>query len=409
MFSVCSCTARAYTEREKVVQKKDSDLHLAPPTNRGVVSAYKSSELSEIMLVDWLQVSVYSNDSKIKSNDVKFVAQLFKYLFNIEFSEVLINERSPHFGYTDCYSYRNILIFQHSINEDMGTHIYLTGTGCRDLESLNISYLDFFEKCSHLNAHYSRIDISFDLFHNKFFTLNKIYNCINNLEVVTKFRNSIQFIKDNLITKDNIGHTIWFGSRTSDIQFVFYDKLKERIYNANCEIDNNIKYWYRLEIRFRNEKAMNVVYNYLFNSDFNLYIKSVINNYISFRVYNKNQKQRCRWQNKTWWNNFLNTTNKIRFQYRPIEYDITKKKDWLDRVASRSTLAVILSDIEDISLDNITLDYIVHTLKIGLNKIEQIDIEKINQYRILNKLSPLTLDDINSYITDIKDIIIQRT
>ncbi len=390
------------------MQKKDKNLHLAPPTNRGVVSAYQSGVLSEIMLVDWLQVSVFSNDPKISSNSVRFVSQIFKYIFGIEFENVLTNEQSPLFGYTECYSFRNIKIFQHSENEDMGTHIYLTGSGCRDLEDLGIKYEDFFEKCSHLNAHYSRIDISFDIFHNKFFTLDRVKKCIENVEVVTKFRNSIQFTKDNLISKDNIGHTVWFGSRTSDIQFVFYDKLKERIYNANCEIDENIKYWYRLEIRFRNEKAMNVAYNYLFNSDFNLYIKSIINNYLSFREYSSTQKQRCRWQYKKWWTDFLNTTDKIKFQYRPIEYDITKKRNWLDRVASRSTLAVLLSEVEDISLDNITLDYIEHTLKVGLNKIEELDVEKINQYRISKKLTPLTLEDINSYISDIKEIILQK-
>ena len=77
------------------------------------------------------------------------------------------------------------------------------------------------------------IDVSIDNFTNKYYSLNRVVKCIKNHEVVSRFRSCIQFAKEDLDSLENIGHTVWFGSRSSDVQFVFYDKLKERIYNAD--------------------------------------------------------------------------------------------------------------------------------------------------------------------------------
>ncbi|MBQ3142321.1 MAG: replication initiation factor domain-containing protein [Bacilli bacterium] len=414
-------------------------LSLTPPTNRGVVMTNNCEELSEYMLFDWLQFTIlplgshciprYLDDKFIGSNpenirdfyfsdessnhsiyinSFDFVRFLFFHLFRVTLDDILINVDSPQNGYEVCYSYRNIKIMQAPSRNDMGTHVLISGNACRVLEELNISYKDLFLKLLKFNCNYTRVDISFDVFHNRFFTMSKVESAIKNVEVVTKFRNSVQFTKDNLISKDNIGKTIWFGSRTSDIQFVFYDKKKERIYNANNIIDDKLKYWYRLECRFKNEKASNVIYNYLYNEDFNLYIKSILNNYLSFRNKKISDSRRSRWPLKSWWSEFLETTDKIQFQSKPIEYSITKKKNWLDRVASRSQLSVLLSSIEDFNIDIATSNYLYDYFKYSVDKINDKDMEIINEYRIKQGLNPVQYEDIKSYISDIKDIIIEK-
>ncbi|UKI58240.1 MAG: hypothetical protein L6V81_02030 [Clostridium sp.] len=52
----------------------------------------------------------------------------------------------------------------------------------------------------------------------------------------------------------------------------FYDKFKERIYNAGCSIDESIKAWNRFEMRYRNVYADTIIVNYLYVTDFNDYI-----------------------------------------------------------------------------------------------------------------------------------------
>lgn len=206
----------------------------------------------------------------------------------------------------------------------MGIHIYITGSGCRDIEDLNILYIDLFKKLISYGAVFTRVDISFDIFTEKYFSVKKIGDCIKNNEVVSRFKNSIEFLKTDLSNSLTNGYTIWFGSRASKIQIVFYDKLKERECN-NYIVTNNIKFWNRLEIRFRDNYASEVIYNFV-NNDFNKYIISILNNYISFKEYNScDLKHKYRWNNKKWWNNFLNNAEKISFSNVNVESSISKK------------------------------------------------------------------------------------
>lgn len=384
-------------------------------------------QIQESSLFDWVQATILPFQDKIdideynviwinrdirkrfiSVNDLDFIYFIFKYLFNVEPIDILVNYSSALFGYTTSYQFKNIKVFINYERLDMGLHVYLTGSACRDYEDLGLDWNTLFLKLQQFNCHYTRIDYSFDIFHDRYFTLDKIQKCVDNSEVVSKFRSSIQFTKDNLISTENVGHTIWFGSRTSDIQFVFYDKLKERVFNANCEIDENIKHWYRLECRFRSENADSIIINYLYASNFNLYMKSVINNYLSFRIKNLNDSRRSRWKVRKWWLDFIDTVDKIKLQKYNVESTITIKKRWLDRVSSHSQLLVLLSDIKDFSADEESCKFIYGYLKGNVEKIDDYDMQIINDYRRKNNLSVISKEDVFSYINDVKDIIILK-
>lgn len=378
--------------------KIDEILYMAPPTNRGVVCTYKSG-LS--LLFDWVQATIFPLEENYD------IYSIFFRLFGITRDKVLFNAYSPHFGYDYCYSFRHLMIFGSDSRKDMGVHIYLTGTGCRDLEDLGISYDDFFNKIISMNGHFTRIDLSFDDFTGKYFPLKKINNCIKANEVICKFRSSIQFTKDDLISVDNIGHTIWFGSRSSNVQFVFYDKLKERKCN-DVEIIDEIKYWNRFEMRFKNDYAFEIVYNFLNLKDFNSYIFALINNYISFRITNNNDSNRRRWQYQKWWNDFLCTSDKVRFQTRPIEYDITKKNNWLMKSVSYSSFCVLLSDIKDFTSDTMLSAYLYKLFKKGSENLSEKHLELINQYRLKNNLQPIEYDEVKDFVKNVKEFVINK-
>lgn len=380
-------------------EKNYNFSYTAPTTNRGVVCTSKSEVF---LLFDWVQATFFPNEKKYS------VYELFFYLFGVDSSDILLNEKSPHFGYTSCYSYRDICIMV-SDREDMGYHLYMTGSACRDFEELGLNYKHLFKKLYTLNVHYTRIDVSIDDFTGKYFPFDKIKECILNRSVISKFRSSTEFVKTNLKDVDNIGYTIWFGTRASDIQFVFYDKLKERIYNANCEIiQDSLSVWNRFEMRYRNQYADEIILNYLKYDDFNDYIFSVINNYISFRIVNKNDSNRRRWKYQPWWNNFVGSYSKIQFQKVPVEYSVVRKKGWLYRSCSYSAFEVILSDIKDISCDRVLSTFLYEFLKKGSEDIKDIDLQKINQYRLKNNLKPLERVEIVDFIQNIKDVIIAK-
>ncbi len=380
-------------------EKKQNFSYIAPATNRGVVIPSKS-EL--FLLFDWVQATFFPPQEKFNIYDIFF------YLFGVDTSDVLLNEKSSHFGYSSCYSYRDICIMV-SDREDMGYHLYMTGSACREFEELGLNYKELFKKLYKLNVHFTRVDVSIDDFTGKYFPFDKIKKCVLDRCVVSKFRTSIECVKTNLTDVDNIGYTIWFVTRASDIQFVFYDKLKERIYNANCEIiQDNLTCWNRFEMRYRNNYADTIILNYIALENFEEYIFGLINNYISFRIKNNNDSHRNRWKLQSWWNNFVGSYQKIQFQNVPVEYSIVRKKSWLYNSCSYSAFQVLLSDIKDISVDNCLSSFLYEFLKKGSEDVTDFDLQKINEYRIQNKLLPLNRVEIKDFAKHIKDVIIQK-
>lgn len=427
-------------------------MSLDPPTNRGPLPTLKSGSNPVgnglYLLFDWIQVTVhpflsdfnaeeikdlgpdqYLNSIKNKyfydDNNIRIhsVYDLFWYLFRIDRSKVLFNQEKALFGYEFCYSFQNIKIFESASRPDMGLHIYLTGSACREFEALGLDYDDLFYKLKDFNPNYTRVDVSFDDYTGKYWTLSKVALCIYKHEVVTKFRTCLQITKDDLISLDHIGHTIQFGSRSSDVQFTFYDKLKERLCN-NIEVDENIKHWNRFEIRFRCDKANAVIDNYMYYSDkykvinssgvvitcssFNDFIKSVINNYISFRVVSSSDSNRWRWHFQKWWSDFLDNCGRIQFQKKPVEYTITKKRSWLDRSVSYSNFQVLIADIPDFSVDDIMSKYLFDLFKEGFKKLDEKDLQFINQFRLGKGYNPVSLNEVDDFVDSIKEVLLKR-
>lgn len=425
------------------MKKEDNSLYVAPLTNRGVVNT-TGPILRQFLLFDWIQVTIFPFKSydpiddeqeffqrKVEnifqgSNEFKRINDyydLFWYLFRIDRSKVLFNVERPINSYEFCYSFKNIKIFGNDNHPEFGVHILLSGTACREFEDLELNYDEFFYKLKDFYPHYTRLDVSFDDYTGEYWTLDRIADCIKHVEVVTRFRSSIQIKKEDLISLDNIGHTIQFGSRASDIQFTFYDKLKERKSNSVL-VDESIKHWNRFETRFRNEKALSVVNHYLYFSDrvncvnqldlhidcesFNEYIKSVINNYISFRVRSASDDNRSRWSYQSWWKKFLNNCKKIPFQSRPIEYSITKKKDWIDKSVSFSNFCVMIADIPDLNQDEVMSKYLFNLFLKGSDKFEEKDLQFVNEYRLSKGLNLFTMEDVKDYVSSVKEILVKK-
>ena len=137
-------------------------------------------------------------------------------------------------------------------------------------------------------------------------------------------------------------------------------------------------------------------------------MKSVINNYISFRIRSESDSNRRRWLLQPWWKRFLDGADKIQFMNKPIEYSILKKKDWLDRTCSYSNFCVMLAELPDLSDDLISSKYLYNLFKIGSDKITEKDLQFINEYRISRSLNVFTLEEINAYAKEVKEILVRK-
>ena len=382
-----------------------------PFSNRGVVNTLNSEFLPFLpdktsnivdekikMCIDWCQFTIFGYE-------LEQVFDIFNVLFNLKSSDLYFEYKSL-FGYDCCYSYKDICMFYSKSRLDMGFHFLLTGLACREVEDLGINFIDFFKKVTSFNAHFTRLDVAIDNFTNDYFTISKVKKSIKKNCVVSRFKNTTEFIKTNIDSGLNEGYTIWFGSRASKIQVVFYDKLKERE-SQNYVVDNNIKIWTRLEIRFRDEYSSQVVLN-LITNDFHTYIKSILNNYIKFIDFNSTDSNRSRCHLIKWWSDFINDVSKTKLYNNNYVSSLARKKAWLDSSVSRTNAMVLLSNISDLSLDKFSCDYLVDYFTRGFIKINDKDLQFINEYRLKNGLNPLVLEDFKYLIGNIKDVLIER-
>ena len=286
------------------------------------------------IIIDWFQLTIFPCKNYADSyqlfhyaaNVDNIVIKIFKELFDIEYNQ-LTKEQKGFNGYDVRYTYNNMNIMINSNREDMGVNILLSGKGCRDFENLNIGWFDLFNRINKFEFNVNRIDIAIDTFTNKYFTLQIIYKNIKNGLCCSKFKQYMKIQSGNIDTKKILGYQIQFGSKSSNIEITFYDKRLERA-SAGYMIDNNIKYWYRCELRFRHELALEVYNNFL-QLGYQDYIRGVLYNYIDFKEESKD-KHKYRRPTADWWLKFVEEVNKIKLNNKSSDTSITKKKIWID-------------------------------------------------------------------------------
>lgn len=369
-----------------------------PLTDRGVQNTSSAIYREKNILIDWFECTLKNNVHP---------EIIFTSFLQIPKEEIDV-EDSGLYGYKMTYSWRDIKIMTSLDNSVLGTHVLISGKGCRDIESLNVDWLELFGFLTdNFDMNITRIDIAIDTFTDKYFTLQKLRDYIKNKQVVSRFKSSTEFIQKSLSTSDIESETIWFGSRTSNIQIVFYNKLMERT-NASYEVDPNIKYWYRCESRFRNEIAMNLVKTILNNGDYIKIINDVLYNYLDFKDISYTESNRSRWITSSWWLDFLETNKKLSLKVNLKESSIVSKKRWLNDSVSKSQFMVYVSDLvkDTYTIDMLSSNYIYSILKEGFSKIKDRDMKVINEFRINNGLQPLNKEDLKDIVSNVSSLLI---
>lgn len=398
--------------------------HSTPPTDRGVTNTLNSEFvldskgeklvlISEVV-IDWFQVTIFpkKNDKKMEKiilgKDYNFTEKiipvLFYNLFKINPNEV-IKEITGVNGYDVRYSYKGIDIMLNSTRDDMGINILLKGQGCRDFEELGISWQSLFDKLIQFDINFNRIDIAIDRFDKKYFNLELLKKYVKKGLCISKFKKSLGLCMRNLNDGSIASNTLQFGSKASDLEITFYDKYLERI-NAGKEILEDVEAWIRTELRFRHYKAEQLFYKIYNKESYMSLIKSILYNYIDFKVLYSKDKNISRRSTVKWWLNFLEDTEKLELTSRSSERRITKIHNWLLNMTSKSQLMVYISKLHNINFDVIAQDLIYELLVKGSEKITDKDLQIINDYRIANNMIPISRREILDYIQDLKDNIL---
>ena len=409
-----------------MVNEQDKNLVRVPLGNTGVTCTSKSLNfvdnkgesvnLKQFVLIDWLEFTIHHNFSvqllnhdPIKNRDYvdsiyleQQVYQLFDDLFGISSNDIIYEKRGRN-CYTELYYYKNILCWT-SQDIRMGFHFEISGQGCRLLELLNIDLFFLLAQLKNYICKFTRIDLSIDDFTNDYYTVPKLKEYLSNGQVISKLRTYYD-IKSGIVEEDGLlGNTLQLGSKAGLIHITFYDKLLERESN-NYIISDDVKFWTRTEVRYRHEKAQDIVEYLIITRDINRCVKGVLKDYVRFVEKSKTDSNNRRWKTAKWWNKFLKNIDVIKLASPKIYTSIEKKKEWLKDDVSKTQLMCLLGEL-DLKSDNNSLELILNLLKLGVTKIKDKDVQMINDFRLEHGLSPLKKEEIEDYIRSLKDIIL---
>ena len=333
-----------------------------PVANRGVRNTYGTGLVST---VDWFSCTFRN---VLDWKEICGVLCLDSTLFT--------EQEKGRNGYKKSVVWQSITICYDGTPE-MGVFVDLSGQACREyeltFEETGFSWQSFFHYLLGYDINVTRLDLATDDFKG-YFKLKQIESCIKRGCVVSKFRTGRNFEEFLLETGETLGQTIYFGK--SDVMIRFYDKLEERE-AKNYALKHEIDFWQRTELQVRKDRAMQACQIIANGGDLGAYICGILNNYIAFKV-KGSDSNRSRWKNCTWWDDFLNSADKIKLTNVHPYPSIMRKKEWIDKQVV-SSLATVYTALND---DELFFDYLKALGKSRMSK-EQLQLAeefKCNDY-----------------------------
>lgn len=294
-----------------------------------------------IACVDWLAVTFSS-----AQNVVEICSLLKMKISDFDYRDFARN------GYAESYNFNNeiTISFGHSPKSpDIGIHMEITGQGCRYLESFwrdGYNWTDYFnllKMYGYMNI--TRLDVAIDDFKG-FLSIPTMYKKIRKLEFSSSagLRSWRHFESGEIDKEELTGETLYLGK--GDVTFRFYDKKGEREAKG-VSLNENITFWNRYEIQLRHERA-DVLADVISSGGFTIgeVVKSVMSNYLSFKVANPNEKKKSRWKNTRWWDSFLNGVEPLKLTKVHPERTFYKTRQWLIDQTS-SSLAMLFEGYDN--------------------------------------------------------------
>lgn len=206
-----------------------------------------------------------------------------------------------------------------NVSDPDSLHVEMTGQGCRNFETFS-SDPDFnrlFQMYIDGDINVTRLDVAFDDFIGVL-NLDKMVKQYYAGHFVSKFVSAIhthELINCRPVPIDK-GHSLSFGSVTSDVYFRCYDKRLER---QRFDIDH----WIRFEMQLRRTAAGEFIKNYmLLDKNVGETFLSCVNNYIRF-CKNSDDTNISRWKIAPWWFKFVGDVGKISlYSKKTVEYNL---------------------------------------------------------------------------------------
>ena len=207
-------------------------------------------------------------------------------------------------GYRSMMSYEGISILYDG-REDMGICVDMSGSGCRAFETYSsTSWDDLFAVILSDDYNISRLDVAADD-HTGLLDIDVLRDDTDDHHYVSKSRKwEVDYGSE--------GTTIYHGSKKSDMLIRIYDKAAE----ANTD-----GHWIRVEMQMRDEIATGFLSG-MSGDSLGEHFCGVLCNYLRY-VEPQDDMNMSRWPMTEYWENFLQTVQRIRCWSAPgVNYSI---------------------------------------------------------------------------------------
>jgi phage replication initiation protein len=286
--------------------------------------------------------------------------------------------------YRKKMTHGKIVVLWDGINEDMGVHFILSGEACRQFESIypfgwHRFLVDVVQKYA---GQFSRIDAAIDDFHG-YYSVRAMRGKVKRGEVSSRFKNMEGIEKIRIRDGENVGHSVYFGADSSDVQIRIYDKKQEREAKG-VEVEEGVENWVRTELQLRNKRshafAVRVIKSYSngnkeLENNVGLIIAGVLKKMITVRTRNKSDDNKGRWPICKWWSDYLGDVAKISLADRAPDLTLEQTKKWFEQQSPRTLAKLYLAMSSDDK-------YIDALIKKGIQRLTESDIHQIDSYLI---------------------------
>lgn len=274
---------------------------------------------------------------------------------------------------------------QYEGNEGMGIHVDVSGSAVPDLiahyrESRMVNvpfggkaydasgfdstvFSDLLADISS-NGHVTRLDLAIDDLGARYYTLTELHNTLSDGLYVSKFRNWKELVTHQ--NREVCGHTIYLGSRSSEIMVRVYDKQLEQSGKGSP-----VAYpWVRWELELKKERACQAAQLIIDGHSIAEVSVGVLSNYLRLVELDNTRIDRCSVSQK--WLLFLDGISKLRLYLPKPARTLDEMKTWLNRQVAPSLATVLLCE-------GGSMDYVYSLLDSGASRLKKYQSDMVHQ------------------------------
>lgn len=271
---------------------------------------------------------------------------------------------------------------QYDGREGMGIHVDVSGSAIADVmdhffhsrlvstpfgspayETASFDYTVLHDILTSIKdrGHITRLDLAIDDYGSAYYSMNDLHNIFSTRQFVSKFRNWKELVKYH--GSDVAGHTIYLGSRTSDIMLRIYDKHLETTEKALANgLAPDLTPWVRWELELKKDRAIQAADLIISGNTVATVAVGILSNYLRIIELDNTRSNRCSISEK--WNRFIDGISKLRLYRQEPAKTLDDMKHWLERQVAPTLATVTMSD-------GGSIDYLYNLLELGSCRLKK--------------------------------------